>query len=214
MVAALVAGGGIARAQSPNSMTKEFEDVRFRISYMHWTRGAEPAVPYRSEGPVVVVYLGNGALQTSAFGAAQSHVAGEVSYLEPGTVVNGGMLASSASLRAVIVELKNVGSSRPLQESGFTPAFPRADATPVLDNSRVIIWRMLYRPGQQSPILVHEKNSVLVWLNDVDIDRAYPNQPPHREHRSAGVWEMIKAGVSMSELVVNLPAQAVTIELK
>ena len=213
MAGALAAGGGIARAQSPNAMTKEYEDARFRISYMHWTRG-EPAVPYRSEGPAVAVFLGDGALQASAFGAVERHVNGEVSYLESGAVINGGMLASGTSLRAVVVELKNVGSSRPLQDSGFAPAFPRADATPVLDNSRVIVWRTLYRPGQQLPILVHEKNSVLVWLNDVDIDRAYPNQPSHRQHRSAGVWEMIKAGVVMSELAVDRPAQAVTIELK
>ena len=210
----LAAGSVSAPAQSRDPMTKVYEDVRFKIWYMHWDRGAAPSAPYRHSGPVVLVFLGDGALQASAFGASQRHAAGEVDYLESGSIANGGMLASASPLRALVVELKDVPPSQPLALAGVAPAFPRADATKVFENARVVVWDALLRVGQTPPVLLHDKNTVQAWITGATVERAYPNQPPHRETKAAGSWEMIHAGVAQSEQVVDRSAHLVAIQVK
>jgi len=202
-------------AQGREPMAKPYEDVRFKIFYMDWKKDQGAAEPYRHTGPAVMVFVDDGALQTSAFSPAQHHAPGDVVYLEPGSVANGGMLAhgSSSDMAAVIVELKNVGSSRGLQASDFAPAFPRAGATRVLENDRVIVWDVRYRGGEQSPIMLHEKNSVQVWVDGANVEHAYPNQAPHVVKRPTGTWEMDKAGMAMSEKA-DVNARAISIELK
>jgi hypothetical protein len=209
---ALVFCSRTAGAQDHSPLTKSYEDVRFKVWYMHWRQGGAPMAPYRHDGPVVMVFLGDGTLQQPS-GPNQKRHDGEIVYFEPGSVATAGELVTESPLRAVVIELKAAGPSRPLPATNYPPMFPRADSTKVIDNARVIVWDSLFRPGQPAPLHLHNKNSVRVWVTSAVISRAHPNEQPRQDKKVAGAWELTHAGYVDSEEVTS-PAHAVTLELK
>lgn len=203
----------VAAAQNSASFTKSYDDVRFTVWYMHWRHGVPPATPHRHDGSVVVVFLGDGVLQLPS-GVKQPHHTGEAVYFEPGSSATAGELVTGSSLKAVVIELKNVAPSRPFPPSGFPPAFPRANATNVFEHATAIVWDSVIRPDKPMPLHLHDKNSVQVWVNGAVINRAHPNEAPRRETKAVGDWEMTHGGVVDSEQVVGAPAHLVTVEHK
>jgi hypothetical protein len=201
-----------AGQQDHSPLTKSYEDVRFKVWYMHWRQGNAAMAPYRHEGPVVMVFLGDGTLQQQS-GPRQKRHDGEVAYFEPGSVATSGELVTERPLRADVIELKAAGPSRPLPATNYPPMFPRADSTRLIDNARVIVWDSQFRPGQRGPLHLHDKNSVRVWVTSAVVSRAHPNEQPRQDTKVAGAWELTHAGYVDSEEVAS-PAHAVTLELK
>jgi hypothetical protein len=204
---------GSALAQDRSPFAKTYEDVRFKIWYMHWRRGSPPIAPYRHDGSVIMVFLGDGTLQLPS-GAKQNRHDGEVASFEPGSVATAGELVTDRPLRAVVIELKEVRASNPLQPSSFPPALPRSDATKVIETAKAIVWDSVIRPDQPSPLRLHDKASVRVWITGAVFNRAHPNEAPGQETKAAGDWEMAHAGNVDSEQVVGAPAHVVTVQLK
>jgi hypothetical protein len=212
LIALVFCSRGAAAQQDQLPLAKSYEDVRFKVWYMHWRQGSASMAPYRHEGPVVMVFLGDGTLQQPT-GSRQKRHDGEVAYFEPGSVATAGELVTERPLRAVVIELKTVGPSRPLPATNYPPMFPRADSTKLIDNARVIVWDSLLRPGQPALLHLHDKNSVRVWVTSAVVRRAHPNEQPRQDTKAAGAWEMTHAGYVDSEEVTT-PAHAVTLELK
>ena len=152
---------GSVAAQDRSPLAKSYDDVRFTIWYMRWQRGGPPVAPYRHDGSVVLVFLGDGVLQLPS-GAKETRRGGEVAYFEPGSTATAGELVTDRPLRAVVIELKDVPPARPLPPAPFPPAFPRSNTTKLFDNARAIVWDSLIRPDDPSPLHLHDKNSVQV----------------------------------------------------
>ncbi len=200
--------------RSEQRLTKAYEDVRFKVSRLRWERGNDTPATYDHAGPVVVVFLGDGMLQTSAAGPVEAHHRGEVKYVDAGIDVTAGTLVSGDRLEAVIVELKTTGSARGLQPAALPAAFPRAGAAQVLDNDRVAVWDAAYPSGEQQPSLLHAHNAIRVWIEGTTLERAVPEQPVQRLPRQEGTWELIPAGMAASERAIDHSGRAITVELK
>ncbi len=200
-------------AQDRSPFTKSYEDVRFKIWYMHWRPKSPPLTPFRHDGEVVVVFFSDGVLRLPS-GARQERHAGDAAYFEPGSIATAGELVTDRPLNAVVIELKDVPPARPMPPTSYPPAFPRSGTTKVFENARTIIWDSLMRPDDPAPLHLHDKNSVQVWVSGAVINRGHPNQPTRQAPRSVGAWEMTHGGYVDSEQVVGTPARLVTVEHK
>lgn len=209
----LVASLSPLAAQADSRFYKAYDDVRFKIWYMNWRRGDAPVAPYRHDGAAIAVFLADGTLRQPS-GAMESHKAGEVVSFGPGSVANGGELVTNNPLRAVIVELKDLPPSLPPALAGFPPAFPRANATIMLENAGMVVWDVWYRPEQPLPMTLYMKNTVQVWLTDAVVERTHMNQSPQRDVRRRGDWEATHAGFASTEHVSGAPAHVIAIEHK
>ena len=179
---------------------------------MHWRRGSPP-VAYRHTGPVIAVFIGEGTLRLPS-GEKQARHDGEVAYFEAGSSAMAGELLTDAPLKATVIELKDAPASRPLPQTAYPPAFPRADATILRDTPKAVVWTGQLRADQPTPVHLHDKNSVTVYTSDAVISRAHPNQPPRQDARRAGAWEVLHAGYLDFEQAVGAPARFVAIVLK
>lgn len=208
---ALCASSGVLSAQNHGAFAKMYEDAVFKTWYMHWRPGAVPAEPYRHHGGVIAVFLEGGTLRLPS-GVTQVRNTGDVVYYDPDSIANTGELISGTPARALIVELATLPTSPAPALVGIPPAFPRANTNTVLENAAVRVWDLQYRPDQ--PLQVYLNHTVQVWLTEAVIERVHPNEPPRRDARARGAFEVLHAGYVMSEHVLSGPAHVIAIERK
>jgi hypothetical protein len=213
MVLALFASVVVLSAQNHAAFAKMYEDAIFKTWYMHWRPGAVSVEPYRHHGAAVAVFIEGGTLRLPS-GVTQVRNAGDVVYYDPDSIANAGELISSTSARALIVELATLPTSPAPALVGIAPAFPRANMNIVLENAAVRAWDLQYRPDQPLQPQVYLKHTVQVWLTEAVIERVHPNEPPRRDARSRGAFEVLHAGYVMSEHVLGGPAHVIAIERK
>src|SRR5262249_5846747 len=145
MILALFASVAVLSAQNRTPFAKAYEDTAFKIWYMHWQPRAVPVEPYRHHGSAVAVFLDGGTLRQS-LGTTEVHTAGDVVYYAPDGIANAGELVTSTPARALIVEFGSLQSWPQSAFVGIAPAFPRANASTVLENAAVRVWDLQYRP--------------------------------------------------------------------
>ena len=213
MAVALCASTGVLSAQNHAAFAKMYEDAVFKTWYMHWRPGMVPAEPYRHSDAAVAVFLEGGTLRLPS-GATQVRKTGDVVYYDPGSVANTGELISSTPARALIVELATLPASSAPPLVGIPQAFPRANANTVFENAAVRVWDLEYRPDQPLPAQVYLKHTVQVWLSEAMIERVHPDEPPRRDARARGAFEVLHAGYVMSEHVLGGQARVIAIERK
>lgn len=192
---------------------KNYEDPAVRIWYIHWARGGPSEAPFRPEATAVIVFLDDATLRLPS-GVTQSHKAGDVISVERGSIANAGELVTRESLKALVVEIKDLQLSQLPKIPGVPPALPRAGATSVFENAVAKVWDVWYRPEQPLPTLLYTKNTVQVFLTDAVVERVYPNQLPHQNSRPRSGWEINHAGLVTSERVIGGPAHVIAIEHK
>jgi hypothetical protein len=77
--------------------------------------------------------------------------------------------ASDAPRHSIIVELKDVKVAPLPNTSGYPDAFPREGSKKVFDNPRVVVWDFSWTPGKATPMHFHDKDVVVVYLDNGDL---------------------------------------------
>ena len=74
-----------------------------------------------------------------------------------------GDVAGKAGVRTVVIELKGPPLGPIPNTSGYPLAFPRANATKLLENDRVVVWDNVWHAGKPTPMHFHDKDALVVF---------------------------------------------------
>ncbi len=77
--------------------------------------------------------------------------------------------------RIVFINLKDYKLTPSPNTTGYPLAFPRAHAIKLIDNDRVTVWSYHWQPGEPTPMHFHDKNTVVVFMEDTNLRSTTPD---------------------------------------
>ena len=134
----------------------------------------------------------------------------------PGTVVfrPKGTLMPPGQGRSIVIDLKNA-SVPPLENwSGYPNAFPRAGVKKVFENDRVIVWDYSWTRGQPTAMHFHDKDVVVVYLEDGALNSTTPDGQKTLNEYSVGMTRFNLRDRAHTEELVKGTQRAIITEFK
>jgi hypothetical protein len=77
--------------------------------------------------------------------------------------------------RSIVIDLKDHPVASIANTTGYPLAFPRPGSKKILENARVIVWDYTWTPGVATPMHFHDKDVVVVYLDDGDLKSTTPD---------------------------------------
>jgi hypothetical protein len=94
-------------------------------------------------------------------------------------------------------------------------AYPRPGAVKLLENERVIIWRVTFTKGLPTPLHIHTRDKITVFLQDVTIKDTSPDGKHDTWDAKAGdTYYSRKGTVHIEEGLSEPPRDVIVVELK
>ena len=93
---------------------------------------------------------------------------GRVKFLPKGSTYKAGA-------KGILVGLKDYKAALVAGKSEYPPAFPRPHSKKLLENARVIVWDYSWTPGVATPMHFHDKDVVVFYLEDGDLQSTTPD---------------------------------------
>jgi hypothetical protein len=133
-----------------------------------------------------------------------------------GTAVFGhaGETAGLAGARTIVIDLKNHPVTPLANNSGYPNAYPRPHIEKILENDRFIVWHYRWNLGEPTPMHFHDKDVVVVYLEDSALQSTEPNGKIVVNEYKSGDIRFNKRDRIHTELLVHDAASAVITELK
>ena len=125
-----------------------------------------------------------------------------------------GETAGKSGARSIIIDLKNHAIAPLANNSGYPNAYPRPHIEKLLENDRVIVWRYRWNLGEPTPMHFHDKDVVVVYLEDSALQSTEPNGKIVVNEYKSGDIRFNKRDRVHTELLVHDAASAVITELK
>jgi hypothetical protein len=146
--------------------------------------------------------------------AAHDFVA--ISMSQQGNAVFGhaGDTVGTAGSRTIIIELRDHRLAPIANNSGYPNAYPRPHIEKILENDRVIVWRYRWNLGEPTPMHFHDKDVVVVYLEDSALKSTEPDGKSILNEYKAGDIRFNRRDRTHTELLVRDTASAVITELK
>ena len=119
-------------------------------------------------------------------------------------------------LRSVCTRLVVIGlCSLVLGAQTYPPAFPRAGATKLLENERVVVWDVTWPKGQATPLHrhIHDMTGVYIAPGNRMITAEDGSKRPVTTAAGGIVWQL-KGVTHIEEGTSDEPLRAIMIELK
>jgi hypothetical protein len=120
-----------------------------------WDTTGDPRLERNVDHDVVVMRLTGPHARTASF------------------IPKGGMLKPDG--RCLVIELKDNPVPPIENKTGYPLAFPRPHVKKLLENNRVIVWSYRWNPGEPTPIHFHDKDVVVVYLEDTSLISTTPD---------------------------------------
>jgi hypothetical protein len=185
-------------AQGASSVQHVIDNERVTVLDMKLGPASARGRLGRSDCDVVVVSLGGGA---------------SVAFEPKGASTDGAPLRPDSS-RAIVIEL-NDHKVPPLQNtSGYPNAFPRPGVKKVLENVRVTVWDYTWAPGMPTPMHFHDKDVVVVYLEDGALKSTTPDGQSVVNEHFFGFTKFNPRDRVHTEELVKGKARAIIVELK
>jgi hypothetical protein len=139
-----------------------------------------------------------------------------VSLSRKGTAVFGhqGDVPGKASLRTIVIELKDLPVGPLANETGYPLAFPRQRAKKLLENGKVVVWDYVWHPGKSTPMHFHDKDAVVVFEATGALKSTTPDGKSTVTEVNFGEARFNPRGRIHTEILANGEAHAVITELK
>jgi hypothetical protein len=134
-------------------------------------------------------------------------LSGEAVFVPKGT-------AAKTSGRTFVIELKEHPVSPVANNSGYPLAFPRPGAKKLLENQSVIVWDYTWAPGVSTPMHFHDKDTVVVFLEDGDVKSTTPDGQAVVNAYTPGVVRFNTRNRTHFETLVRGKQRAIITELK
>jgi hypothetical protein len=77
--------------------------------------------------------------------------------------------------KGILIALKDFKVEPLANKTGLPLAFPRPGSKKLFENARVIVWDYTWTPGVATPMHFHDKDVVVFYLEDGDLQSTTPN---------------------------------------
>ena len=115
---------------------------------------------------------------------------------------------------SVVIELKDHTVPPLANKTGYQNAFPRPGSVKLFENAHIIVWDYHWTPGKPSPMHFHDKDVVVVYLDNGALKSTTPDGKSTINEISFGLTKFNARDRSHTEEVVRGNARAVMMELK
>jgi hypothetical protein len=116
--------------------------------------------------------------------------------------------------RSIVIDLKEHPVAPIANTSGYPLAFPRPGSKKILENERVMVWDYSWTPGVATPMHFHDKDVVVVFLEDGDLSSTTPDGKVVVNPLTAGTVKFNPRGRTHTETLVRGKQHAIITELK
>ena len=163
------------------------DNDRVRVWDVNFASGPAPAMEFSKYDAFIVFTTGGQLRKVSAVAptAVVTHAAGEVMFLEQSAVDKLEAPAGSMA-HTVIIFIKDDPRPPLKNESGHPAAFPRPGGKRLINNARVTAWDYSWTPGQPTPTHFHDKDVVVIYLEDGSLKSTTPDGQATTNDYTAG----------------------------
>jgi hypothetical protein len=116
--------------------------------------------------------------------------------------------------RSMVINLKDHPVAPIANTSGYPLAFPRPGSKKLLENARVIVWDYTWTPGVATPMHFHDKDVVVVFLDDGDLKSTTPDGKDVVNPYKSGTVRFNLRDRTHTETLVRGKQRAIITELK
>ena len=116
--------------------------------------------------------------------------------------------------RTIVIELKDLPVPPLANESGYPLAFPRKHVKKLLENTQVVVWDYVWRPGEPTPMHFHDKDAVVVFEATGALKATTPDGNSAIAEIKFGGVRFNPRGRTHTEVLAGGEARAVITELK
>lgn len=192
----LVVGALLAVAVYSQELKPVIDNDRVTVWDVTWAKGT--ANPAGHDRDVVMMTLTGPGAGTASFIAKGSE------RNKPGHV----------GARSLIIELKDNPVAPLENKTGYPLAFPRPHVKKLLENNRVIVWSYRWNPGEPTPMHFHDKDVVVVYLEDTALVSTTPDGAKKLNEYKAFDIRFNKRDRTHTELLAHGTGSAMMMELK
>ncbi|HEY6970681.1 MAG TPA: hypothetical protein VJA94_15840 [Candidatus Angelobacter sp.] len=114
----------------------------------------------------------------------------------------------------LVIDLKDHPVPPIANTSGYPLAFPRPGIKKLLENDRVIVWDYTWKPNVATPMHFHDKDVVVLFLEDGDLQSTTPDGNSVVNSYTAGTVRFNAGNRTHSETLVKGKQRAIIVELK
>ncbi len=114
----------------------------------------------------------------------------------------------------MVINLKDHPVPPIANTTGYPLAFPRPGSKKILENARVIVWDYTWQPGVATPMHFHDKDVVVVFLEDGDLKSTTPDGKDTVNSYASGTVRFNTRDRSHTETLVRGKQHAIITELK
>ncbi len=139
-----------------------------------------------------------------------------VSLTKRGTAVfkHKGETPGEEGARTVVIELKDHPVAPIENKSGYPLAFPRPHVKKLMDTARFTVWSYRWNPGEPTPMHFHDKDVVVVYMEDTALRSTTPDGKSVVNEYKSGEARFNRSGRIHSELLMRGTGSAMITELK
>jgi hypothetical protein len=119
-----------------------------------------------------------------------------------------------ASMRTMVVAFKDHPVPPIPNKTGYPAAFPRPGVKKLIDNDRITTWEYSWQPNVPTPLHFHDKDVVLVYLEDGSLSSTTPDGKVVVNDYKFGQIKFNPGNRSHTELLVKGAQHAIMTELK
>ncbi len=134
-------------------------------------------------------------------------LSGSAAFLPKGTPPN-------VSGRSFVIDLKDHPVAPIAYTTGYPLAFPRPGSKKILENNRVIVWDYTWTPNVPTPMHFHDKDVVVVFLEDGDLSSTTPDGKVVVNSYTSGTVRFNTRNRTHTETLVRGKQHAIITELK
>jgi hypothetical protein len=116
--------------------------------------------------------------------------------------------------RSMVIDLKDHPAPAYTNTTKYPLAFPRPGSKKVLENDRVIVWDYTWTPDVATPMHFHDKDVVVVFLDDGDLKSTTPDGKETVNEYKPGTTRFNLGGRTHTETLIRGKQRAIITELK
>jgi hypothetical protein len=116
--------------------------------------------------------------------------------------------------RALVIDLKDHPVAPIANPTKYPLGFPRPGSKKLLENERVIVWDYTWEPGVATPMHFHDKDVVVLFLEDGDLKSTMPDGKEVVNAYTAGTVRFNLRDRTHTETLVRGKQRAIITELK
>jgi hypothetical protein len=121
---------------------------------------------------------------------------------------------SNVAGRLITIDLKDHPVAPIANTSGYPLSFPRPGSKKLLENESVIVWDYTWTPGVATPMHFHDKDVVVIFLEDGDLSSTTSDGKVTTNSYASGTVRFNARDRTHTETLVRGKQRAIITELK